>query len=128
MRSQVRSQRPMNAETPKELLAAALITPNQLFYIRNHLPVPEVDEDAFRLSVGGEGARCLELSLEELKARFKKHSVTATVQCAGNRRSDLNPGARRSRGAPMQTRRRAAVPRSGYYVVPMTPPLPLNFF
>ena len=38
---QVRSSRPLNAETPKELLVASLITPNDLFYIRNHLPVPE---------------------------------------------------------------------------------------
>ena len=29
------------AETPFELLASAFITPTELFYIRNHLPVPQ---------------------------------------------------------------------------------------
>lgn len=36
----VRSAKPMNAETPLELLAGSLITPTELFYVRNHLPVP----------------------------------------------------------------------------------------
>lgn len=32
----------------------------------------------------------LTLSLEDLKTRFPKHTVTATLQCAGNRRSEMN--------------------------------------
>lgn len=39
----VRSAKPFNAETPPELLADSLITPNDLFYVRNHLPVPHLD-------------------------------------------------------------------------------------
>jgi sulfite oxidase len=88
----VRSQKPMNAETPMELLTGALVTPNELFYIRNHLPVPDVDGKKWRMVVGGEGLRGLKLSLRDLKTKFKKHSVTATVQCAGNRRNDLMRG------------------------------------
>ena len=88
----VRSQRPMNAETPMELLADSIITPNELFYIRNHLPVPEVDGEKWRLGVSGEGLKALELSLEDLRTKFRKHSVVATVQCAGNRRNDLMKG------------------------------------
>ena len=80
----------MNAETPKELLAAALITPNELFYIRNHLPVPEVDPETFRLDVEGEGLRAVMFSLHALKTYFKKHHITATMQCTGNRRAELN--------------------------------------
>ena len=38
----------------------------------------------------GEGLRAVELSLEDLQTRFKKHRVTATLQCTGNRRDDLN--------------------------------------
>lgn len=85
----VRSATPMNAETPLELLADALVTPAELFYIRNHLPVPEVDAEKYRLSIGGEGTYEVTLTLDSLKTKFKKHSVTATVQCAGNRRKDL---------------------------------------
>lgn len=85
----VRSTKPMNSETPKELLAASLITPTELFYVRNHLPVPEVDEETYRLQVEGQGLRAVNLSLNELKTKFKKHEVTATVQCTGNRRVEL---------------------------------------
>lgn len=40
----VRSNKPFNAETP---LAGynERITPNELFYVRNHLPVPEIDPE-----------------------------------------------------------------------------------
>lgn len=86
----VRSQKPMNSETPKELLVGSLITPNELFYVRNHLPVPHVDAATYRLRVEGEGVRTMELSLEELQTRFRRHSVTATLQCTGNRRNDFN--------------------------------------
>lgn len=88
----VRSQAPMNAETPLALLADSLITPNELFYIRNHLPVPDVDPASWRLDVNGEGMKAVQLSLDDLKTKFKKHSVVATVQCAGNRRNDLMKG------------------------------------
>lgn len=37
-----RSSNPCNAETPASLLAANPITPTDLFYVRNHLPVPQV--------------------------------------------------------------------------------------
>ncbi|KAL4433958.1 hypothetical protein ABPG75_000399 [Micractinium tetrahymenae] len=86
----VRSQKPMNSETPMELLAASIVTPNELFYVRNHLPVPQVDPAAYRLRIEGEGVRSLELSLEELKTKFKRHTITATLQCTGNRRNEFN--------------------------------------
>ena len=54
--------------------------------------VPEVDPSSYQLAVGGEGLRTMVLSLNTLRTAFRKHSVTATLQCAGNRRSDLNPG------------------------------------
>jgi hypothetical protein len=40
--------------------------------------------------VQGEGLRTVELSLKDLQTRFKKHTITATLQCTGNRRDDLN--------------------------------------
>ncbi|GLC42769.1 hypothetical protein PLESTM_001377800 [Pleodorina starrii] len=76
-----RSERPYNASP---------ITPNELFFVRNHLPVPHVDAASYRLKVEGEGSRSLELSLDDLKSRFRKHTVTATVQCSGNRRNEMS--------------------------------------
>lgn len=40
----VRSNKPYNAETPLDGYNER-ITPNELFYVRNHLPVPQVDPD-----------------------------------------------------------------------------------
>ena len=43
-----------------------------------------------QLRVEGEGLRRLELSLADLHTRFKKHTITATLQCSGNRRAELH--------------------------------------
>ncbi|XP_067385971.1 sulfite oxidase, mitochondrial isoform X2 [Emydura macquarii macquarii] len=86
----VNSLKPFNAEPPAELLSENYLTPSPLFFKRNHLPVPAVDPATYRLEVEGPGGRTLTLSLPELKSRFPKHEVTATLQCAGNRRSEMN--------------------------------------
>ncbi|KAM6294485.1 LOW QUALITY PROTEIN: sulfite oxidase, mitochondrial [Aegotheles albertisi] len=86
----VNSERPFNAEPPAELLAERFLTPNELFFTRNHLPVPAVDPRAYRLRVEGPEGRELSLSLDELRGRFAKHEVTATLQCAGNRRAEMS--------------------------------------
>ena len=85
----VRSTAPMNAETPLELLSEILLTPNDIFYIRNHLPVPEIDKSKYELRIGGEGLKNLVLDMDTLKKNFKKHTIVATIQCTGNRRKDL---------------------------------------
>lgn len=69
----VNNPRPFNAEPPPELLLdAGFITPNDLYYVRNHLPVPDVDPDKYRLHVEVEGkaARCVQYSLADLKNNF----------------------------------------------------------
>lgn len=86
----VNSLKPFNAEPPPELLADSYITPSAIFFKRNHLPVPQVDAASYRLQVEGLPGGTLTLSLDELKSRFPKHTVTATLQCAGNRRSEMN--------------------------------------
>ncbi|KAM9252145.1 sulfite oxidase, mitochondrial [Cariama cristata] len=86
----VNSQKPFNAEPPAELLTERFLTPNELFFTRNHLPVPAVDPGLYRLRVEGPGGRALSLSLSELRSRFPKHEVTATLQCAGNRRTEMS--------------------------------------
>jgi len=85
----VRSTAPMNAETPLELLSEVLLTPNDIFYIRNHLPVPDIDKSKYKVHIGGEGLKSIVLDMESLKKNFKKHTIVATIQCTGNRRKDL---------------------------------------
>ena len=51
----VRSARPFNAETPKQILGEQLHTPNELFFVRHHLPVPHIKPEDYLLEVKGEG-------------------------------------------------------------------------
>lgn len=86
----VNTKKPFNAEPPLQLLSDNLITPNEIFFIRNHLPVPDIDETKYELEITGEGIKPVMLCLEDLKTKFPKRRVTATMQCAGNRRSEMN--------------------------------------
>lgn len=43
----------------------------------------QVDVDTYRLHVEGDGMRTVNLTLDALKTIFKKHTITATIQCAG---------------------------------------------
>lgn len=73
----VNNPRPFNAEPPPELLLdAGFITPNELYYVRNHLPVPTVDPEKYRLhvEVGGKVGRCVQYSLADLKSKFPQVS------------------------------------------------------
>ena len=86
-----RTMKPYNAETPPVLLAEELITPNDIFYVRNHLPVPDVDPNTYVLEISIQGKdEPLRLTLEDLKTKFKRYEVDVTIQCAGNRRTALN--------------------------------------
>jgi sulfite oxidase len=85
----VHEQDPFNAETSPAALAEGPLTATDAFYVRDHGDVPEVDTGAWRLRVGGLVERELELSLSTLREAFREHEVTATLQCAGNRRAGL---------------------------------------
>lgn len=52
--------------------------------------MPEVDPETYSLEITGIGVMTVSLSLDELKTKFPKHTVTAAVQCAGNRRSEMS--------------------------------------
>ena len=85
----VNTLEPFNAETPVVLLPEDYITPNELFFVRNHLPVPVLEPKTYTLEVTGKGLPSITLTLDDLKTKFPQHTVTATIQCAGNRREDL---------------------------------------
>eukprot|EP00043_Microstomoeca_roanoka_P001918 m.35362 g.35362 ORF g.35362 m.35362 type:complete len:495 (-) comp11131_c2_seq1:37-1521(-) len=86
----VHQDRPFNAEMPPALSMDSYLTPASLFYVRHHHPVPVVEENAYVLQIGGVGITPLSLSLQDLKTKFSAVEVTATLQCGGNRRSELN--------------------------------------
>jgi sulfite oxidase len=84
----VRQAEPFNGGPPLELLRAQFVTPNELFFVRNHGAVPAIAAADYRLRIDGEVERPLELSLAELR-RLPRRQVIATLQCAGNRRSEM---------------------------------------
>jgi len=91
---------PENSETPLENVQG-WVTPNRLFFVRNHFNVPDLDRAAWRLRIAGCVDRPLELSWAELAA-LPQRSVFATVECAGNGRSFLHkpaPGVQWGAGA-----------------------------
>lgn len=61
-----------------------------MFFVRNHLPVPLVDPDEYELEIEGIGIKGITLNLNDIKTMFKKYEITAAIQCAGNRRTELN--------------------------------------
>ena len=96
----IHSDTPMNAELPSRFLTDHYLTPNDLFYIRHHHPVPYMTEKQvadFRLKVDVSAAKpndksestVLKLSLDDLK-QLPPTKVTVTLQCSGNRRSGYN--------------------------------------
>src|SRR5712671_6188421 len=85
----VHEEEPFNAETGLAALAEGPLTATDAFYVRGHGPVPEIDSAAWRLRVHGLVERELDLSLATLREAFRKCEVTATLQCAGNRRAGL---------------------------------------
>ncbi len=85
----VRSVRPPDFETPTALLRT-FITPNNAFYVRSHMPIPQIDAAAFALKVEGEVGSPLTLSVDEIK-KLPAVTVTVTLECAGNGRGFFQP-------------------------------------
>jgi sulfite oxidase len=84
----IHQDEPFNAETGLRSLTDS-VTATDAFYVRGHGPVPEIDPDRWRLRVEGLVERELTLSLRTLREAFRERTVTATLQCAGNRRAGL---------------------------------------
>lgn len=106
----VHTEKPFNAEPPPSLLIENFYTPkycismfkllcfswnefiisSEVFYVRNHLPVPEVDPELYELEIEIEGTDTTKtLKLQDIM-KLPKHSITSTIMCAGNRRSEMN--------------------------------------
>src|SRR2546426_4129895 len=85
----VHQEQPFNAEPPGDLLRQSFLTPQQHFFIRTHGSIPAVDPTSYRLLITGLVQRKRELSLDELRSMSPAHTVTATLECAGNRRGEL---------------------------------------
>ncbi len=85
----IRSARPPDFETPVALLNS-FITPNDAFYVRSHMPIPQIDAASWSLKIGGEVNAPITLSLDEIK-KLPAVTITNTLECAGNGRGFFRP-------------------------------------
>ncbi|XP_026317876.1 probable sulfite oxidase, mitochondrial isoform X2 [Hyposmocoma kahamanoa] len=96
----VRTRRPFNAETPPQHQIAHFDTPNELFFVRQHMPVPELEASSHKLRISIEqGGRSTsrDFSLEDLD-KFPQSQLSAALMCAGNRRSEMNKEVKPAKG------------------------------
>jgi sulfite oxidase len=101
----IHSDTPMNAEVPAHLLTQSYLTPNDLFYIRHHHPVPYLTASqlaSYRLAVDIGNGNLQYYTLHDLQSKFPRRMVTVTLQCSGNRRGGYNAFQRTS-GTPWGT-------------------------
>ena len=78
----------MNAEVHlTHLFDAGLITPNELYYVRNHGAVPRLLWEFHQIDI--EDGK-LVLSMDDLKNRFKSINIPVVLACDANRRKEFN--------------------------------------
>ncbi|XP_029660614.1 probable sulfite oxidase, mitochondrial isoform X1 [Formica exsecta] len=85
----INGHKPFCAEPPSSMLVESFLTPVDLFYIRNHLPVPQIDLKDYKLELAIEEKIKKTLDFEAIK-KYDKHTITAAIMCGGNRRSEMS--------------------------------------
>jgi sulfite oxidase len=86
----VRTETPFNAEPPLGKLAEHWLTPTSLFFVRSHGTAPRLELHRFSVAIDGMVEKPLSFSVRELLDKFGLTSVTATLTCSGNRRTEFN--------------------------------------
>jgi DMSO/TMAO reductase YedYZ molybdopterin-dependent catalytic subunit len=91
----VLGDRPLVAETPESLLDDDT-TPTEKFYIRNNGQIPDEvkDPDGWKIVIDGSVENKIEITLGELKKKYKAVTYRMVLECGGNGRSAFSPPAR----------------------------------
>jgi len=88
------NDRPVNAETPPELLDDP-ITPTSRHFIRNNgIPPEDVDAASWTLTVDGYVDNPMGLTIADLRAQFEVVTMALTLECGGNGRGFFDPPAK----------------------------------
>jgi DMSO/TMAO reductase YedYZ molybdopterin-dependent catalytic subunit len=82
-----RQDKPENLESPCSIFDSFL-TPNNLFYVRNHFEAPELDPATWSLKVEGAVEQRREFNYADILA-MPSRTIIATLECAGNARTFL---------------------------------------
>ncbi|KAI5672212.1 hypothetical protein M9H77_12576 [Catharanthus roseus] len=86
----INSKEPFNAEPPRSALISSYVTPVDFFYKRNHGPIPIVEDiERYSFSFTGLIENSKDLYMKDIW-KLPKYTVTATLQCAGNRRTAMS--------------------------------------
>ena len=92
---------PFNVEAPlSALYDEGFLTSPELFYVRNHGAVPQVDDAIipdWEFSIEGLVKHPITMTLKQLIADYEQITVPITLVCAGNRRKEQNQ-VRKSKG------------------------------
>ncbi|KAK8716958.1 hypothetical protein V6N13_044247 [Hibiscus sabdariffa] len=84
------SLEPFNAEPPRSALVSSYVTPVELFYKRNHGPIPVLDDiERYCVDISGLIETPKKVYMRDVRM-LPKYNVTATLQCAGNRRTAMS--------------------------------------
>ena len=88
------NDRPVNAETPPELLDDA-ITPTSRHFVRNNgIPPEEVDPNTWELTIDGFVDNSMKLTIADLREQFEVVTMALTLECGGNGRGFFDPPAK----------------------------------
>ncbi|KAG9321494.1 hypothetical protein KVV02_005891 [Mortierella alpina] len=92
----VHAPKPFNAEPHLPLLVnSGTITPADVFFKRNHGPIPDIRLEDHQVYIGIQTSQPSEkvdwkvLNMQDLMTKWPKATITASLQCAGNRREGL---------------------------------------
>ena len=80
---------PFVGETPVAAIQS-WVTPNALYYARNHFENPSIEPADWSLIIDGEVDNPSALSLSDIRA-LPPRTIPVTMECAGNNRVDLDP-------------------------------------
>ena len=83
------NDRPEDLETPLAYFDQWQ-TPNDVFFVRQHLPRPAIQESDFRVSLSGRTEKQIQLSLDDIR-RLPQHKLPAVLECTGNGRGFYQP-------------------------------------
>ncbi|WP_454886353.1 sulfite oxidase [Sphingomonas oryzagri] len=84
----IQSRDPLNAEPAPNDLVEHFLTDQSRFYIRSHGDIPDLGQD-HAMTIDGLVERPGRFTKSDLEKLFEVRSVTSVMQCAGNRRADL---------------------------------------
>ena len=88
------NDRPINAETPPELLDDAITPTNRHFIRNNGIPPTDVDAATWTLTIDGFVDNPMELTIADLREQFEVVTMALTLECGGNGRGFFNPPAK----------------------------------